>query len=201
MSANGQKTNGSQTTGLWSASGPGFSSTTDDWATPPAVFAALDREFAFTLDASASAANAKCRRYFDATVNGLAQCWAPETTWLNPPYGRTIGRWLEKAADEATRGATVVALVPARTDTRWWHEQVMARASEVRLVKGRLHFGDGSAPAPFPSAIVVFRPTAEALVFSAWTPPKPAAKSMTAKRRASVATCPASVAPPRKRRS
>ena len=143
---------------LWSANGPGFSSATDNWATPPAVFAALDSEFGFTLDACASAANAKCARYFDQAVDGLAQDWAPETTWLNPPYGRVIGDWMAKAADEAERGATVVCLVPARPDTRWWQEQVMPRASEIRFVRGRLKFGAGNAPAPFPSAIVIYRP-------------------------------------------
>lgn len=75
---------------------------------------------------------------------------------MNPPYGATIGDWLAKAHASATAGATVVCLVPARTDTRWWHEWVM-RSTEVRLVKGRLKFGDGAQSAPFPSAVVVFR--------------------------------------------
>lgn len=156
---------------LWRSGGPGFSSNSDDWATPPEVFAALDREFGFTLDACASAANAKCQRFFNVESNGLAQSWAPATTWLNPPYGRDIGIWMKKAADEAANGATVVCLVPARTDTRWWHEQVMARACEVRLVCGRLKFGFGRAPAPFPSAVVVYQPAWQPLVFNAWTPP------------------------------
>jgi phage N-6-adenine-methyltransferase len=145
--------------GLWSSSGAGFSSQTDNWATPKAVFAALDAEFHFDLDVCADATNAKCARFFSAADDGLAQEW-PGTVWLNPPYGRHgggIAAWMEKARESAQAGATVVCLVPARTDTRWWHESAM-RAAEVRLVKGRLSFGAGDNPAPFPSAIVVFRP-------------------------------------------
>jgi phage N-6-adenine-methyltransferase len=190
---------------LWAAGGAGFSSATDNWATPPHVFAALDAEFSFTLDACASAGNAKCERFFTAADDGLAQSWAPETTWMNPPYGRGIGEWMEKAADEAERGATVVCLVPARTDTKWWHEQVMARASEVRLVRGRLKFGAGLAPAPFPSALVVYRPLQAALVVDVWAAPADTAQaarrlsrpgsddqnSMKSSRRPSLAACPA----------
>lgn len=147
-------------TSLWSAGGAGFSSRTDDWATPQPVFDALDVEFGFELDACADAANAKCARFFTAADDGLAQDWHG-TVWLNPPYGRRraggIAAWMEKAREASATGATVVCLVPARTDTRWWHESAM-RAAEVRLIRGRLHFGAGHAPAPFPSAIVVFRP-------------------------------------------
>jgi len=160
--------------GLWSSGGPGFSSNSDDWATPPHVFDELAGEFAFTLDASASAENAKCGRYYTLDDDGLSKAWAPETVWVNPPYARGItGRWLEKAADEADSGATVVVLVPARTDTRWWHDQVMARADEVRLVRGRLRFGAGRAPAPFPSAVVVYRPNPRPLTVTVWTPKGP----------------------------
>jgi phage N-6-adenine-methyltransferase len=145
--------------GLWGAAGTGFSSRTDDWATPQPVFDALDAEFGFDLDVCADASNAKCRRFFSAAEDGLAQEWSG-TVWLNPPYGRHgggIAAWMEKARESAAAGATVVCLVPARTDTRWWHESAMA-AAEVRLVKGRLKFGAGNGPAPFPSAVVVFRP-------------------------------------------
>lgn len=156
--------------GLWKSGGPGFSSASDDWATPQPVFDALDREFRFTLDVCASAANAKCRCFFTVADDGLAQEWAGRV-WLNPPYGREIGAWLEKAADAASAGATVVCLIPARTDTIWWHEQVLARAAELRFVRGRLKFGNGKTPAPFPSAVVVFRPGVEKLVVSAWLRP------------------------------
>jgi phage N-6-adenine-methyltransferase len=153
------KSNINTSNGLWRAGGAGFSSRTDDWATPQPVFDALDAEFYFDLDASADANNAKCSRFFDAVDDGLAQEWQG-TVWLNPPYGRHSGgiaAWMEKARAAAAGGATVVCLVPARTDTHWWHESAM-RAAEVRLIRGRLYFGDGKAPAPFPSAIVVFRP-------------------------------------------
>jgi site-specific DNA-methyltransferase (adenine-specific) len=144
--------------GLWRAGGAGFTSRTDDWATPQPIFDALDVEFGFDLDACADAANAKCSRFFSAADDGLAQDWRGRV-WLNPPYGRRgggIAAWMDKAREASVAGATVVCLVPARTDTRWWHESAM-RAAEVRLIRGRLHFGAGHAPAPFPSAIVVFR--------------------------------------------
>jgi phage N-6-adenine-methyltransferase len=143
---------------LWGPEGPGFSSKSDDWATPARLFAALDAEFGFELDVCASANNAKCSRYFTVADDGLAEKWTG-CCWMNPPYARRVlERWVEKAADSADAGATVVALIPARTDTVWWHEQVMARAAEVRFIKGRLKFGSGDAPAPFPSALVVYRP-------------------------------------------
>jgi phage N-6-adenine-methyltransferase len=156
---------------LWKAGGPGFSSASDNWATPRPVFAALNDEFAFELDACASAANSTCRRFYSVEDDGLAQEWAG-VVWVNPPYGRGIGAWLKKAADSAAAGATVVCLIPARTDTTWWHDQVLARAAEVRFVRGRLSFGNGSAPAPFPSAIVVFRPERRPLIVSAWARPE-----------------------------
>lgn len=76
---------------------------------------------------------------------------------MNPPYGRQIGIWVKKAKETARQGkATVVCLLPARTDTAWWHDYVM-KANEIRLIRGRLKFGDGKGSAPFPSAIVVFK--------------------------------------------
>ncbi|RKO68086.1 DNA N-6-adenine-methyltransferase [Desulfofundulus salinus] len=134
-----------------------FSSRTGEWETPQTFFEALNAEFRFTLDVCARPENAKCLRYFTPEQNGLLQPWAPETCWMNPPYGREIGRWVEKAYNEARRGAVVVALLPARTDTRWWHRYVM-RAAEIRFVKGRLKFGGAENSAPFPSAVVVFTP-------------------------------------------
>jgi phage N-6-adenine-methyltransferase len=177
-----------RTNRLWAAGGAGFSSATDNWATPPDVFAALDAEFLFTLDACASAGNAKCGRFFTAADDGLTQSWAPATTWMNPPYGRGIREWMAKAADEAEQGATVVCLVPARTDTKWWHEHVMARASEVRFVRGRLKFGAGLAPAPFPSALVVYRPVHAALVVDVWETPADQARAAQRLNRASQTT-------------
>ena len=132
-----------------------FRSTTDLWETPGPLFRRLDREFRFGLDVCAVAENAKCGRFYSPAEDGLAQRWEG-TCWMNPPYGRGIGQWVSKALAEARRDAVVVALVPARTDTRWWHEAVMA-AAEIRLVRGRIRFGTAAHAAPFPSAVVVFR--------------------------------------------
>jgi site-specific DNA-methyltransferase (adenine-specific) len=136
----------------------------------------MHAEFGFVLDVCASAANAKTPAYYglnhpDPTRrDGLQGNWAAEAqtlggaAWHNPPYGRTIGAWMAKACKEAAAGATVVCLVPARTDTRWWHDHVMTPEHEVRFVKGRLKFGAGTAPAPFPSALIVMRPEPSGVV-------------------------------------
>jgi len=133
-----------------------FSSATDEWATPQWLFDALHREFAFTLDPCATRENAKCARFFTREDDGLAQDWRGEVVFMNPPYGAAIGRWMQKAFESADGGATVVCLVPARTDTAWWHRYAMT--GEVRLLRGRLKFGNANNCAPFPSAIVIFRP-------------------------------------------
>ena len=133
-----------------------FSSETDLWATPQAFYNRLYAGFNFTLDPCSDGTNNKCALYFTAEQDGLAQDWAPHTTFMNPPYGRTIGEWICKAYEESQKGATVVCLIPARTDTKYWHDYVM-KAEEVRLVKGRLKFGGSKNSAPFPSAVVVFR--------------------------------------------
>jgi phage N-6-adenine-methyltransferase len=142
-----------------------FSSATDEWPTPPSLFDALHREFGFTLDPCATVKNAKCRRFFSRTDDGLVQDWAGETVFMNPPYGRVIGQWMAKAHETSLDGTTVVCLVPARTDARWWHLHVM-RAAEIRFLRGRITFEGGKHPAPFPSAIVVFRQSKPALVSS-----------------------------------
>lgn len=133
-----------------------YSSKTDLWATPQDFFNRLNEEFAFTLDPCSDGTNNKCDLYFTKEDDGLAQDWTHQTVFMNPPYGRVIGDWIRKAYEESERGATVVCLIPARTDTRYWHEYVM-KAEEIRLVKGRLKFGDGKNSAPFPSAVVIFR--------------------------------------------
>lgn len=146
--------------GFWSGDGIAQSSEADDWATPWATFRQLDAEFGFTLDACAQAWNAKCPRYFSPEQDGLAQEWGREVVFCNPPYGRGVtGWWLSKAWEASRAGATVVLLIPARTDTAWWHDY--AAKGEVRFLRGRLKFErpDGSGDsAPFPSAVVVFRP-------------------------------------------
>ncbi len=132
-----------------------FSSKTNEWATPQTTFDRLDQEFHFVLDVCASHANAKCARYFTREQDGLEQPWRG-SCWMNPPYGREIGKWIQKAAQTAWQGfGTVVCLLPARTDTRWWHEY--CAKAELRFIRGRLKFGDSKCGAPFPSVIVIFR--------------------------------------------
>jgi phage N-6-adenine-methyltransferase len=136
-----------------------FTSATDDWGTPQDLFDELDNEFQFELDVCASDNNHKCHRYFTRADDGLAQDWRG-VCWMNPPYGRTIKDWMRKAYESSINGATVVCLVPARTDTAWWHDYAMQ--GEIRFLRGRLKFtttgGEKQGSAPFPSAIVIFRP-------------------------------------------
>ena len=105
---------------------------------------------------------AKCEKYFTPEIDGLKQDWSKDICWMNPPYGRAISRWIEKAYNEGLKGATVVCLIPSRTDTRYWHDYCM-KASEIKLIKGRLKFGNSKNSAPFPSAIVVFNGKNEGL--------------------------------------
>ena len=133
-----------------------FSSATDLHATPQDFFDKLNVEFGFGLDVCATPENAKCPRYYTKADDGLAQDWGTGAVWINPPYGREIGAWMRKANEAAKSGATVVCLVPARTDTNWWHEYAIQH--EVRFVRGRLKFGDAKNCAPFPSAVVVIKP-------------------------------------------
>jgi phage N-6-adenine-methyltransferase len=130
-----------------------YTSNTDMWATPQDFFDKLNEEFGFEVDVCAVAENAKCQKYFTPEMDGLKQKWTG-VCWMNPPYGRQIRKWVKKAYESSLKGATVVCLLPARTDTKWWHDYCMK--GEVRLVKGRLKFGDGKNSAPFPSAVVVF---------------------------------------------
>lgn len=133
-----------------------YSSATDLWATPQSFFDELDREFSFDLDVCALPENAKCERFYTPEQNGLQQEWQGRC-WMNPPYGRKIGDWIKKAYESSLRGATVVCLVPARTDTKWWHDFCMK--GDIRFIRGRLYFEGGNGAgdrAPFPSAVVIF---------------------------------------------
>ena len=130
-----------------------MSSASDDWETPLDLWEKLNEEFGFDLDVCASSDNAKCAAYFDIEADGLKQPWTG-TVCMNPPYGRRIGEWMKKAMQHG-RGGIAVCLVPARTDTIWWREYCM-KASEIRLIKGRLKFGRSKNSAPFPSAIIIF---------------------------------------------
>jgi len=131
-----------------------FQSDVHTWETPIELFRRLDAEFHFTLDVCALPETAKCTRYFSPTDDGLAQPWEG-VCWMNPPYGRAIADWMRKACEESQRGCTVVCLVPARTDTEWWHQYAMR--GEIRYLRGRVRFGAATSCAPFPSAVVIFR--------------------------------------------
>ena len=136
-----------------------FSSETDLWSTPQEFFDELNDEFHFDLDVCALPENTKCERFFSPEQDGLKQKWGG-CVWCNPPYGRTVGRWVQKAAQSAQDGTTVVMLLHARTDTRWFHEYIYQKPNvEIRFVSGRLKFGGSSNNAPFPSMVVIFRPT------------------------------------------
>jgi phage N-6-adenine-methyltransferase len=132
---------------------------TSEWTTPPALFAQLHKEFHFTLDVAAQPANALCARFYTPEQDGLAQSWAGEVCWCNPPYAGTgvLARWVRKAVESAQAGATVVCLLPASTDTQWWHAWVIPYG-EIRFVQGRLKFSGSKTNARFSSAIVIFRP-------------------------------------------
>jgi site-specific DNA-methyltransferase (adenine-specific) len=134
-----------------------FSSKTGEWGTPQGFFDKLDWRFGpFDLDPCATPANTKCANFFTEEEDGLSKNWEGFTSFINPPYGRGIEKWIKKGFEESRKDNTkVVMLIPSRTDTKYWHDYVM-RADEVYFVKGRLKFGDSENSAPFPSAIVVF---------------------------------------------
>ena len=158
-----------------------FTNKSNEWETPRSLFKELDDEFNFTIDVCATKESAKCERFYTKQTNGLAQSWENEVAFMNPPYGREIGAWVEKAYRESLNGAVVVCLIPARTDTRYWHDYIFPNA-EIRFLKGRVKFlnsgeeveyieqlglfgeeksevvsSDGDMPAPFPSAVVIFK--------------------------------------------
>ena len=132
-----------------------FTSTRADWETPQDLFDKLNGQFGFKLDACATPETAKCPRYFTPEDDALSQEWHPYgSVFMNPPYGREIGAWVEKAYREALNGCTVVCLLPARTDTRWFHGYCLQ--GEIRFLPGRLKFSGYKNSAPFPSMIVIF---------------------------------------------
>jgi phage N-6-adenine-methyltransferase len=138
-----------------------FASGTDEWETPQEFFNAVNAEYNFALDVCATRLNAKCDRYYTKAEDGLSRPWHG-VCWMNPPSGREISRWVQKAYESSLdAGTVVVCLLPARTDTKWWHEYVAAHARRVEFIRGRLKFRNGKNgaaknSAPFPSALVVF---------------------------------------------
>lgn len=134
-----------------------FSSERMDWETPNELFLELNKEFSFTLDAASSHENAKCERHYTEKEDGLSQNWGGETVWCNPPYGKELPKWIKKCAEEGKKkNTTVVMLIPARTDTRAFHEYIYGK-SEIRFLRGRVKFVGAKNSAPFPSMIVVFK--------------------------------------------
>lgn len=131
-----------------------YSSRTEDWGTPQDLFDALNDEFYFTLDPCSTHENAKCKKHYTKEEDGLAQDWDDERVFCNPPYGSAIGKWVKKCA--TSNAKVVVMLIPARTDTAWFHEWIYTRA-EIRFIRGRLKFAGAKHNAPFPSMICIFR--------------------------------------------
>ena len=134
-----------------------YSSKSNEWATPQNLFDELNDEFNFTLDPCATDENAKCSKYFTLEDDGLSKDWSNDVVFMNPPYGREIKKWIKKAYEESLNGATVVCLIPARTDTTYWHDFIFKKTNDIRFLRGRLKFGNSKNSAPFPSAIVVYR--------------------------------------------
>jgi len=137
---------------------PLWKSQSIDWATPKGLFRELDREFGFTLDVCTDPFNALCINYCSLGFrDGLEASWKGNVCWMNPPYGRGVNKWIEKASKESRDPTTsVIALLPARTDTKYFHEWIIPFADEIRFIKGRLKFGRSKNSAPFPSIVIVW---------------------------------------------
>jgi phage N-6-adenine-methyltransferase len=131
-----------------------FSSKTNEWATPQALYDQLNKEFLFTLDPCATPENAKCAKFYTPEDDGLSKSWDGERVFCNPPYGRQLKAWVKKASE--VRGGVVVLLIPARTDTSYFHDYIYRSGAQIRFLRGRLKFGDSKNSAPFPSMVVVF---------------------------------------------
>lgn len=134
-----------------------FSSEKMDWTTPIELFKELDKEFHFTLDPASTHKNALCEKHYTLEEDGLRQDWGGETVYCNPPYGREVKHWVKKCYEESLKpNTTVVLLIFARTDTKYFHDYIYGKA-ELRFIKGRLKFGNCKNSAPFPSMVVIFR--------------------------------------------
>ena len=130
-----------------------FSSKNEEWETPQYLFESLDQEFKFTVDVASNDENYKVYKHYTKKEDGLNQNWNNERVWCNPPYGKNIYEWVKKAY---LSKSLVVMLLPARTDTKWFHEYILNKA-EIRFLKGRLRFGNSKNSAPFPSMIVIYK--------------------------------------------
>ncbi len=143
-----------------------FSSKTEDWETPQDLFNELNKIHNFDIDVCATKNNSKCQYFYHKEDDALSKPWnvdpynygevgKPMSCWMNPPYGKTIGQWIKKAYEESKRGATVVCLLPSRTDTKWFHEY--CQMGKITFIEGRLKFSNSTNSAPFPSMVVVFK--------------------------------------------
>jgi phage N-6-adenine-methyltransferase len=134
-----------------------YTKRSDEWATPLKLFRTLNAEFRFQLDVAANAQNAKCKRFYDKSANGLDENWA-KRNWCNPPYSQ-IPKWVLKARREQLKGNMTVMLLPARTDTKWFHDSLYNKPNvEVRFIPRRVVFEGAKWNAPFPSMIVILKP-------------------------------------------
>lgn len=135
-----------------------FSSKSEMWETPQDLFDELDKEFHFIVDVCAIPENAKCNKFYTPEDDGLSKDW-DETSWCNPPYGRKIGEWVRNAYYQSAQfGSTIVMLLPARTDTKWFHDYIYQKDwVEIRFIRGRLKFGCSKNSAPFPSMVAIFK--------------------------------------------
>ena len=134
-----------------------FSSKSNEWDTPKDFYEKLNEEFNFNLDPCSTHENAKCEKHYTILEDGLKQDWAGHTVFMNPPYGREISKWVQKAYEESKKpNTTVVCLIPSRTDTSYWHDYIFGKAKEIRFIRGRIKFGNSKNSAPFPSAVIVF---------------------------------------------
>lgn len=131
-----------------------FSSKSDEWETPQDIFNQLNEEFKFTLDPCATKKNHKCPKFYSKKQDGLTRGWQGERVFCNPPYSG-VGKWVKKAHDESQGDCFIVMLVPARTDTKWFHDYIDNK-TKIRFIKGRLKFSNSKNSAPFPSMIVIF---------------------------------------------
>lgn len=131
-----------------------MSSKSDEWTTPIELFDELHNRFIFDLDAAASDENHLCDRYYTKETDGLRQSWEWRRCFVNPPYSQ-IARWAEKFQEESSRARLIVALIPARTDTRWWHKYIV-EADKIVFLRGRLKFSNSKNSAPFPSALAIW---------------------------------------------
>lgn len=137
-----------------------FSSANCEWETPPDLFEKLNRKYHFTLDAASTDANALCKEHYTREQNGLLQSWKTGgAVWCNPPYGKDIVKWVRKAWEESQTGQLIVLLIPARTDTKWFHDYVYHKAA-IYFLRGRLKYGlngkQARNNAAFPSMIIVY---------------------------------------------